>query len=191
MEPALLGLPSDGIPGRMCHQWPSLSLVRLVSIAYGGVRCQGGFSPSPPTYSYFPTSLRNFTTCLLTLTLPSDELGHRMCYLSCILWCKRTTLQLKHRRSNHNRMKSQNIWLAWTSTHQCTSWQFCPLDGVGFLIHWLNVHWPLFTFLMLTVSWGFFFSTLTSPAQLHTTQPSWTYLLLRTRLPPLSHLPTY
>jgi hypothetical protein len=24
MEPALLGSPSDGIPGRMCHQWPSV-----------------------------------------------------------------------------------------------------------------------------------------------------------------------
>jgi hypothetical protein len=130
MELALLGLPSDGIPGRMCHQWPSLSLVRLVSIAYGGVRCQGGFSPSPPTYSYFPTSLRNFTTCLLTLTFPSDELGHRMCYLSCILWCKRTTLQLKHRRSNHNQMKSQKKF----GQHEPA-----PTSAlVGSSVHWMG-----------------------------------------------------
>jgi hypothetical protein len=56
--------------------------------------------------------------------------------------------------------------------------------------------WPLWCwpFPRVFFGWLFFFSTLTSPAQLHTTQPSWSYLLLRTRLPPptlfLTYLPT-
>jgi hypothetical protein len=74
------------------------------------------------------------------------------------------------------------------ATHQRTSWQFCPLDGVGFLIQWLNVHSLInvdlfrtdssffFFFFLFCFRWWrlfffffFFFSTLTSAARLHTT----------------------
>ncbi len=79
---------------------------------------------------------------------------------------------------------------------------------VGSSVHWMGWDfsssdwmcidpcWPLWCwpFPRVFFGWLFFFSTLTSPAQLHTTQPSWSYLLLRTRLPPptlfLTYLPT-
>ncbi len=88
-------------------------------------------------------------------------------------------------------------WPAWTSTHQCTSWEFCPLDEgriphlvVGNSVHWMGWDssssawmcvWPLLTFLVLTfpffsfffykffLTGFFFFPTFRSPAQLHTT----------------------
>jgi hypothetical protein len=50
----------------------------------------------------------------------------------------------------------------WTSSHQCTSWPFCPLDGLHFFIRhqmgFISVHFFLLltTVLFFLGSWPFF-----------------------------------
>jgi hypothetical protein len=52
---------------------------------------------------------------------------------------------------------STHLWPEWTSSHQCTSWSFCPLDGLRFFIRhqmgFIAVHF----FLLLIIT--FFHST--------------------------------
>ncbi len=51
---------------------------------------------------------------------------------------------------------STSPWPEWISTHQCTSWPFCPLDGLHFFIGrrmgFMTVHF----FLLLTIVLFFF-----------------------------------
>ncbi len=48
------------------------------------------------------------------------------------------------------------MWPEWTNNHQCTSWPFCPLDGLHFFIWhrmgFISVHF----FLLLTIVFYFF-----------------------------------
>jgi hypothetical protein len=122
-------------------------------------------------------------------------------------------IKLCHLLALFNKKEEERDWLgtrqqevswfsrpAWTSTHQHTSWEFCPLDGVGFLIQWLNVPLPLLTF-GADLFFGFFFilfcrlfffpSTFRSPAQLYTPYLLGPIYWLRTNSNPPSHVPTY
>ncbi len=84
---------------------------------------------------------------------------------------------------------------AWTSSHQHISWEFCPLDGVEFLIQWLTVRWPFcadlfFRFCLFLLQVVFFLNfEITRPATYYL--PSWPYLLTKNQLPPLPLSPTY
>jgi len=48
-------------------------------------------------------------------------------------------------------------WPEWTSSHQCTSWPFCPLDGLRFFIPRQMVVITVHFFLLLTTVPFFFF----------------------------------
>jgi hypothetical protein len=78
-----------------------------------------------------------------------------------ILWIERPTSAIMGASSlwpNRHRK-----WLEWTSNHQCTSWPFCPLNGLRFFIRcqmgFITIHF----FLLLTIvffilffgSWSF------------------------------------
>jgi len=96
------------------------------------------------------------------------------------MWCKRFICLFVFRSG----------WCLWASTHQRTSWEFYPLDLLGFLISWLNRCWPLLAFLAMTFSLVLFFPILRSPAQLHTTCFLGPTYQLRTNSPPsLTYLP--
>jgi len=45
----------------------------------------------------------------------------------------------------------------WTSSHQCTSWSFCPLDGLCFFIQHQMQFIIVHLFLLLTIVLFFFF----------------------------------
>jgi len=159
--------------------------------------CHDGACPAPtfqPPYATLqPASWHSH--------YPSDELGDRiLCYSSCILWYKRTNAAAETPEEHSQRNEISKEWASMNQhppVHQLavlsTGWGW-DFSSSG----WMCIYpclpfwcWPFprfFCFWLLV----FFFSTLTSPAQLHTTQPSWSYLLLlRTMLHPfLTYLPT-
>jgi len=131
------------------------------------------------------------------------QLGDRMCYLSCILWYKSTNAAAEtHTQEEHSQRNEISKELASMNQHPPVHQLAVLSTGWGWDFSsrgWMCIDpcLPFFDadrflgFLFLAACF-FFFSTLTSPAQLHTTQPSWSYLLLlRTTLPPfLTYLPT-